>query len=363
MLQLFNIHVTNEAKKNVNDVLESTWLNEGKYVKLFEESLKEWGMTNPIMLNSCTSALHLSLTCIGVGPGDEVILPAQTFIATGIAVLMAGANPVFADINPNTGNICPNDFKNKITDKTKAVIPVHWGGLPCDMDAITKYANEKGVEVVEDAAHAFGATYKDQPIGSISKFTCFSFQAIKFITSGDGGAVCTNDEETAEELKRRKWFGIDKGKMKRNFEGDRDVEVNELGFKYNMNDFTAAMGVGNMVGAKERLEKRREIARVYDKEFVNISGIRLLNNLYSQSSYWLYTMLVDDRHDFIKAMKDKEIGVSVVDRRIDKYAVFGSDTELPGQEEFDKKQISIPVHEGLNGKDVFHIIKSIKGGW
>lgn len=371
MIQLFNTHVTDEAKSNVNDVLDSTWLNEGAYVKQFETKLKEdWGFANPNMVNSCTSALHLALICSGVGPGDEVILPAQTFVATGMAVLMTGAKPVFCDIDPKTGNMSPESFGSKITEKTKAVIPVHWGGNPCDMSRIRNYADDK-ISIIEDAAHAFGSVYQRKPIGSLelSDFTCFSFQAIKFLTSGDGGAVCTSNEELAEEVARRKWFGIDRSKMKRHFEGDRNITIQELGFKYNMNDFVAALGVGNLSDVKDRLLRRQAIAASYNSQFNLIDGITPMavdpgGKYGTNSAYWLYTVLVEDRERFIRMMRSKEIPVSVVDRRIDEHPVFGGLTKgLHGQRTFDKKQVSIPVHDALTDEDYNYIIDSVKGGW
>ena len=363
-IEFHHTKIASQAKKNVKDVLNSTWLNEGKYVKEFERKLKEdWGLYYPAMTNSCTSALHLSLVVAGVGPGDEVILPAQTFIATGMAILMVGAKPVFTDIDPNTGNMATG-WQNHVTEKTKAVIPVHWGGMPCHMDSIKSEAKKCNIEVIEDAAHAFGATYVGRPIGTFSKFTCFSFQAIKFITSGDGGCVCTTDEETHEELVRRKWFGFDKSKMMRRFEGDRGALVNEIGYKYNMNDFTAAMGVGNLSVAEKRLLRRRYNAKKYESAFRKISGINTMFVSNGLSSYWLFTMRVKNRHDFIQHMRDKKIPVSVLDRRIDEHPVFGGITKgLHGQRLFDKEQISIPVHDGLSDEDVNYIIDTVKKGW
>ncbi len=363
-MDFFNTYVSEEAKNNVNDVLNSTWLNEGKFVKRFEEALAlDFGLINPLTVNSCTSALHLSLVCSGVSQGDEVILPAQTFIATGLAVLMAGAKPVFADINPKTGNICVNSITEKISDKTKVIIPVHWGGNPCNMRDIKKIAYENNLKVIEDAAHAFGASIDDKPIGSISDITCFSFQAIKFLTTGDGGLICVKDIYLYDQIKRKKWFGFDKSNLKRKFEGDRDCLISELGFKYHMNDIAAAIGLGNLFGAKERLSKRKAIANIYSNILSKIDGITLLDK-HGESSNWLYTILVEKRNDFINKMKSRSIPVSVVDRRIDANPVFGGLTSnLKGQEYFDNHQISIPIHEALSFEDIDLIINSISEGW
>lgn len=371
-IHLFETTITEEAIQNVNEVLRSTWLNEGKWVRQFEDTLeKEWRFKNVVTTNSCTSALHLCLEVIGVGPGDEVILPAQTFIATGMAVMHTGAKPVFADIDAQTGNIDPRDIRRKIRSNTKAIIAVHWGGLPCYMDQIYDLAGN--IPVIDDAAHAFGASitepWSSQEIviggGTASDFTCFSLQAIKPITTGDGGIICVKDDVAYKELKRRKWFGFDKKDMRRRFEGDRGYMVNEIGYKYHMNDIAGAMGCGNLVGYKERLSLRQATGLMYRKEFAKVYGLELLaqpTNFYP--SYWVFTMLVNDRENFIKKMRDANIEVSVLDRRIDEHPVFGGvTTGLLGQQKFDKKQISIPCHDKLTEDQVEHIIDTIKGGW
>jgi len=370
MINLFETHITKKAIENVNKVLESGWLNEGKWVKKLENTLEDYPFvfTNPVTVNSCTSALHLALICSDVRPGDEVILPAQTFIATGMAVLYTGATPIFVDIDPNTGNIDHNDISNKISSKTKAIIAVHWGGTPCDMEKIQEKANE--ISIIEDAAHAFGASIQDEelnfPVGYCmpSRFTCFSFQAIKFLTTGDGGVICCANEEDEEKIRRLKWFGIDKSKMTKRFEGDKECSVTEVGYKYNMNDIDASIAMGNLEGIEHRLFRRGEIARRYQKELKDVPGVKLLSipeNFYP--SYWVFTMRVDNRKDFIQKMQDAEIQVSVLDRRIDEHPVFGGLTPgLKGQELFDKEQISIPVHDKLTDEKVGYIIKKIQEG-
>lgn len=361
-MNIFDIHVSEKSIELVTEVLHSTWLNEGEYVRQLESGLTETlGLLNPVTVNSCTSALHLSLVCAGVQPGDEVILPPQTFIATGTAILQAHAIPVFADINPNTGNLDPNKIKEKITEKTKAVIPVHWGGMPCNIPAI--HAVCDGLTIIEDAAHALGASIDNKPIGAWSKYTCFSFQTVKFLTAGDGGCITTTDLNVYEELNRRKWFGFDRHRMKRNFEGDRDYLVTELGFKYHMNNITAAIALGNLYDIPERLITRQYIGNRYRTELTNVPGVTLLHlpDNY-QHAYWLFTMLVENRKDFIRALADQEIPASVIDRRIDAHPIF-TQTELPGQELFDAKQISIPVHDKLTDDDVDLIIQTIQKGW
>lgn len=366
MIPIFNTYIDKEAYNKIAKVLESSFLSEGQVVKDFETKLSlELGFKNPVAVNSGTSALHLALILSGIKRGDEVICPAQTFVATALAVLYTGAVPVFADIQYETGNICPESIKNKITNKTKAIIPVHWGGYPCDLDEIKAIAKENNLIVIEDAAHAPGATYKGKPIGDISEFTCFSFQAIKHITTGDGGAVCCKEDNDVKKALTLRWFGIDRINSEPSILGERKYNIDSLGYKYHLNDFSAALGLANLENFKERLEKRRAIAKIYRKELSNISGIKIFDNLPDrESAYWLFGMHVENRENFILSMKDKGIIVSVVHQRIDRNSVFGGERkDLSNQVKFDETQIHIPIHDDLTENDINKILESIKQGW
>src|ERR1035437_1301322 len=210
-MNFFYTHISSEAKEYVNRVLDTTFISAGKIAEQFEKELERILKLNQVVtVNSGTSALHLGLDIAGIKEGDEVIIPAQTFIATGLSVLMLKAVPVFADIQPDTGNIDPVSIEKKITSRTKAIIPVHWGGYPCDMDEINAIASNYKLKVIEDAAHAVGASYKGDSIGTISDFTAFSFQAIKHLTTGDGGALCCKETKDYLGAKHKRWFGIDR---------------------------------------------------------------------------------------------------------------------------------------------------------
>ena len=366
MITLFNTHIDKSALKIIRKTLKSTFISEGRFVKDFELNLKKklkW--TNPITVNSGTSALHLALIVSGIKKNDEVIIPAQTFIATGFAVLYQGAIPVFTDIQYETGNIDPKSIKKKITKKTKAIIPVHWGGYPCDLDEIEKIANEYKLTIIEDAAHACGATYKMKPVGSISDITCFSFQAIKHLTTADGGAVCCKDYKMAQEAYRKRWFGIDRNSDKQSILGEREYNLKEIGYKYHMNDYQASLGLGNLTNIKRRIQRRRQIADIYNSHLKNISGLKLFNYKDDrQSSFWLYGMHVENRFNFINAMKSRGIEVSVVHQGIYKNEVFGGlRKDIINKRKFDKSQIHIPIHENLSLSQVDYIANSIKKGW
>jgi perosamine synthetase len=198
-MDFFQVHISSKAIESAAEVLKSGWINQGCKVKQFESELcTRLGLCRPVTVNSGTAALDLALALAGVVPGDEVILPAQTFIATGMVILGRQAKPVFADIQLQIGNICPESISQKITERTKAIIPVHWGGYPCDLDEINNLAKTHNLTVIEDAAHALGASYKGKSIGSISRLTAFSFQAIKHLTTGDGGiGACLHDPVVA----------------------------------------------------------------------------------------------------------------------------------------------------------------------
>lgn len=365
-MNFFNTYVSKKSIKLISKVLQSTFLSEGKVVKYFEIGLTEkTGILYPVAVNSGTSALHLGLAIAGVGTGDEVILPAQTFVATGIVILMQGAKPVFADIQYNTGNIDPTSINENITEKTKAIIPVHWGGYPCDMDEINAIAKEHNLVVIEDAAHALGATYKNKPIGSISDFTAFSFQAIKHITTGDGGALCCLNENDYHETCRRRWFGIDRDGSKPSILGEREFDVTEVGYKYHMNNVAAAIGLGNLEEFPAQLKKRREIAKTYRGELKDVSGLQLLDYKDDrESAYWLFTILVQSRLEFINKLREVGIPTSVVHQRIDRFSVFdGITSNLINQEKFEGDQIAIPVHSDLSDEELNLIVTTIQSGW
>jgi len=364
-INFFHTHISEEAISHVKQVLESNMISAGKMAELFEEELeKRLGLLNPVTVNSGTSALHLALAVAGVGTGDEVILPAQTFIATGFVIMMQGAKPVFADIDYKTGNISTESFRACITENTKAVIPVHWGGYPCDMDEINAIAREHSLCVIEDAAHALGATYKGKPVGSLSDFTAFSFQAIKHLTTGDGGALCCLTESHTREAKKRRWFDIDRENAKPGILGERVYNATDVGYKYHLNDIAAALGLGNLRNIDAVISRHREIAEIYTQALRNINGIQLLKYTEDrQSSYWVYTFLAERREELIIALKSRGIPSSVVHSGIHKNSVFNCDEDLPNQKKFDDNQLAIPIHSGLSNEQVQIIVEEISKGW
>ncbi|SHJ59287.1 perosamine synthetase [Hymenobacter daecheongensis DSM 21074] len=365
-IAMFTTFVHPEAAQRVQAVLQSTFLSEGKLVKEFEARLSaELGMVHPAALNSGTSALHLALEVAGIGPGDEVILAPQTFIASAIVVVQVGATPVFADIQYETGNLDPADIEHRITARTKAIMAVHWGGYPCDLDEIHAIARRHGLFVIEDAAHAPGATYKGRAIGSISDFTCFSFQAIKHLTTGDGGALCALDPERARQVFRRRWFGIDRANSPISEIGEREYDLTDVGYKYHLSDYAAALGLANMEGFQERMSRRRALVRQYQTGLAGVPGLQLLRHQPDrESAHWLFGMHVENRLDFIRALKARGVAASVVHDGIDHNTLFGGKRpELVQQRRFDETQIHTPLHDDLSAEQVSYIIEVITQGW
>ena len=365
-IPFYHTNISKRASVLATEVIDSTFISAGKTADLFEKKLAmQLGLVNPVTLNSATSALHLALAVAGVKQGDEVILPAQTFIATGLVILMQGAVPVFADIQPDTGNIDPLSVRAKITSRTKAIIPVHWSGYPCDMDEIHAIAGEHDIAVIEDAAHAIGAYYKGKPIGSLSRFTAFSFQAIKHLTTGDGGALCCLNEQDYYLTKRRRWFDIDRDHALPSILGEREYDATQVGFKYHMNDIAAAIGLGNLESFAGVLAHHKKLAQLYQEGLKGVPGLQLMNYKKDrESAWWFFQIRVEKRVEFISKLKEKGFPASVVHLRIDKNSVLGGlRDDLPNQHLFNESQVSLPIHCGLTESNVTDIINEVKSGW
>jgi perosamine synthetase len=353
--------------EKVAETLKSRWVGQGPKVDEFEKQFaKKLGLQYVIFVNTGTSALRLALATAGVGPGDEVISPALTCTATNTPILEQFAIPAFADIEYETININPNDIEHRITDKTKAIMCVHWAGYPCDMDEICRIAKNHNLVVIEDAAHAIRASYKGKPVGSISDFTTFSLQAIKQITTGDGGVLSLKDKKNYESAMRRRWYGIDRAHRKPSVLGhDPAYDVWEFGYKYNPNDIAATIGLEQLKYLDSVIKRRGEIAKRYREELEKVPGITLLENKNDRkSANWLFTIHVNRRLKFAEMMQSKGVEVSVVHWRNDKYTIFGPlRKDLPNTDKAHETMISIPLNMTLIDDDVDYIIKSIKAGW
>ena len=362
---MFKVHIDEDAAiKSLKNVLSSGFFNEGVQVTEFSKRLsKKMGYKNIVMTNSCTSSLTMALKLSNVGYGDEVITTSMTCLATNTPIVNLGAKVVWADINPKTGNLCPNSVAKKITDRTKAVMCVNWAGLPCELEELQLLCKENNIKLIQDAAHAFGSKYKNSDISDYADFTCFSFQAIKHITCGDGGALICKSAEDLKRAKKLKWFGLDRDNSKDKngeWKGQRwHLDVEEAGYKFNMNNITASIGLTQIKHIDNILSSHIRNAATYTKIFKSETLITPLS--YPKSStptFWVYTVLLDesvDRDAILEKLNKKSIGAGLVHIPNHNYTCFKESFEninLPGVEYFNKHQISLPCGWWLDQKDI-----------
>lgn len=349
---------------SVLKTLEEGRLSEGETVKKFEQALeRQFKMRQTVAVNSGTSALHLALILAGVGPGDEVILPAQTFIATGYAILYCGATPVFADIGMD-GNISVEDIQKRVSRKTKAILAVSWGGNPCDLYDLEEMCRVNRWRLIQDNAHALGAEYEGLPLSDYGDYSCYSFQAIKALSTGDGGLLVCNRHDDYVRAKRLRWFNIDREHDKPDETGERVYNSREVGYKYHMNDVAASLGLGNLEGFCDRQKRVLEIAKRYDEEFSPYHGSGIILPYKKDGcSYWLYDIMVENRSEFIRGARSKGIPVSVVHLGIDHNHVFGGKKDLPTQRYWDTHHVCLPIHPSMTDEDVEQVIGAVNAGW
>lgn len=283
----------------IERILYSGYIAEGEEVYKMEKEFGEFIQnSNVLMMNSGTAALHIALLMCGVGSGDEVISTAMTSEPTNTTIVLTGAKVVWADVDTETGLIAPKSIENKISEKTKAIMVVHYAGMVCDMDSINEISKKYNIPVIEDAAHALNAKYLNHYIGSNSKYTCFSFQAIKHMTTVDGGALVINNatDEELECARRLRWFGLSKNVSR------LENDIATAGFKYGMNNVTAALGRVQLKYAAANIAKHIDNGRFYDRELKNIPGVTMLKYYdNTEPSYWLYTLKVEEREKIGRA--------------------------------------------------------------
>lgn len=354
--------VPEETGIEVQKVLKSKWINTGEQEKLFREKVCErFNIPYCVATNNGTAALRASLAALGVGPGDEVVSTPYTFIATNTSILEQGATPVFADIQYDTLNIDPERIADKITDKTKAIMCVHYGGNPCDMDELRKIGRDYDLPIIEDSAHAMGSKYKGKYIGSTGDIICFSFQVVKIITCGDGGIVATTNEEYYDRLKKYIWYGVDREERDPRSIDPLPDQIDVLGFKYNMNDITATIGLVGLEHIDEALQRRKEIGERYRKELSDCSKTKLLEYSPDKTpNYQIFPVHVENRLEFAKHIQEHGIEARVNNRRNDRYSIFGGKQNLPVTERADKDVILIPIHADLTDVQVDKIIKTVR---
>ena len=353
----------------VRSVLESGWLTTGERVHEFEAAFAAAvGAKHAVALNSCTAALHLALEAVGLRAGDEVIIPAYTFTATAEVVLYFGATPVLVDIDARTLNIDPRRVAEAVTARTKAIIPVHFGGLAADLDALRAVAEPRGIAIIDDAAHAFPSRYNGKYIGAISDITCFSFYATKTITTGEGGMLCTDNDAYAARCRLMSLHGISHDAWRRyRAEGSWYYEVVAPGFKYNMTDIAAALGLAQLRRADAMRARRQEIAGRYNAAFEG-HEFELPAFVDARDHAWhLYPLRLPagaDRGAFVDALRAKEIGASVhfIPLHLhplyrDRYS-FTPDSFPVSTAEYER-EVSLPIYSGMSDAEVEAVIGAV----
>jgi dTDP-4-amino-4,6-dideoxygalactose transaminase len=390
-IPLFKVFMADTAAEEVGKVLNSGYIGQGPKVDEFEDQLKKYFNYDYIQtLNSGTSALHLALhllkkpikynkifegivgyetTWPGLQPGDEVLATAMTCTASNWPILAHGLKIKWVDIDPETLNMDLNDLARKISPTTKAIMLVHWGGYPNDLDKVRKIQDKAyhmyGFKpaVIEDGAHSFGSTYKGKLIGTYGNFTMFSLQAIKHITSIDGGLLISPHKDLHDRGKLIRWYGIDRDNDRKDFRCEANIE--EWGYKFHMNDVCATVGIENFKHADKIISKHRENAAYYDKHLQNIPGVTLLKREKDhESAFWIYSMLVENRDGFYKWMDECKITVSQVHERNDKHTcVKEYRSFLPNLDKTIEKVVSIPVGWWITSEEREYIVNCIKKGW
>jgi perosamine synthetase len=360
MIPLFKVHTPDNIGQELQKVFDSGFISEGEQSDKFEQEFSNYiGNKEACLVNSCTSALTLSYDLSGVGPGKEVISTPMTCMATNEPIQTMGAKIVWADIDPTTGNIDPESVKKKINKNTAAIVGVHWSGIPFEIDAINEIANENGIKVIEDAAHALGSKYNGKLIGNHGDYVCFSFQAIKHLTTGDGGAIATNNNDSSL-IRKLRWFGLD-----RKYKGSKwEQDIERSGYKFHMNNINATIGLCQMPYLNMIVSSHIENGKFYDENIKNNKITTLKKQSHVESASWIYSILVDDRQSLKKHLYDHGIASDVVHVRNDKYTVFKDyfSGDLQGCDEFCSKLLNIPVGWWVSEEDREYIV-SVLNKW
>ncbi len=363
-----------EEERALVDTLRSGWVTTGPRTKSFETRFAEYaGAKHAIALNSCTAGLHLCLMAHNIGPGEEVITSPLTFAATANVIEQVGARPVFIDVEPDTLNMDPNRLAAAVTPRTRAIIPVHFAGHPCDLDAIHEIAATHGIPVIEDAAHAVESVYRGRKIGGISRATCFSFYATKNITTGEGGMVTTHDDALAERLRLLSLHGISVDAWQRHRPGEyRHWEIVEPGYKYNMSDIQAALGLCQLAKVDRFQRQRRRWTEQYDEAFVDLPEITVLKRRPDvAAAHHLYVIrfaverLGVLRDQLMTILQERGIGIGIHFRPVHLHPYYrGKYGFVPGAfpiaEDAGNRCISLPLFPAMRKEEVTHVAREVR---
>ena len=368
-VEFYRHNLGEEEKQRVLAALDSLVLTTGETVAEAEGALADYlGTEHVVCLDSCTAALHLALIAAGVDPGDEVIVPAMTFIATANAVVTAGATPVFADVDPNTGCLTVDTIAGRVTERTRAVIPVHLYGLLCDMEALCTFAERRDLVLIEDSAHCVEARRGNIRPGSRSLAACLSFYATKAVTCGEGGAIATNDAALARRVRRLSLHGMTTSAAQRHGRQYRHWDMEEFGWKCNLDNIRASLLIPQIRKLDARCRRRREIAARYEDAFANVQGVHYPKVAEEEwSARHLFTIWVDatGRDEILAGLQERGIGVAVNYRAVHLRRYYAERFgyrrgDLPVAESIGDRTISIPLYPRLTDEEVERIIEAVK---
>ena len=368
-IEFYKHNVDQKDIDNVVDVLHSLFLTHGEVVKDFEHRFSQYlECKYTVGVNSCTAALHLALLAYGIGAGDEIITTPMTFIATANAILHAGATPVFVDVEPETGNLDANLIEGAITAKTKAILPVHLYGQMCDMKKIREIADRHSLIIIEDAAHCIEGVRDGIRPGMLGDAACFSYYATKNITSGEGGAICTNDGNIAEILRKLSLHGMSKGASERYAKKYEHWDMEMLGWKYNMSNIQAALLLNQLENIEINWQRREQICRLYEEAFKDIAGVAFHKVLPGcKSARHMFTILAPPgkRDIILEQLQERDIGVAVNYRAIHllsfyRRAIGYEKGMLPRAESIGDSTITLPLYPKLTDAEVQYIIQMVR---
>lgn len=370
-VRLFVPNVGQEELDNIKDSFDKAWIGLGPKVNRFEQEWSEYiGCKAAVGLNSATAALHLSLAAFGFPEGKKVMVPAITFASTAFAPVYNRLEPLFIDVDPETLSLSLEDMEKKYTKDCVAIIPVHMGGHPAQMDKIMDFARAKGLKVIEDCAHTAGASYKGKKLGAWGDIGCFSFEEKKAMTTGDGGMMCSDDEELILPMKANRWVGIDKDTWKRvGGYTDKAVDARHwhydiavLGYKYNMNDLAASIGLAQLKKLDGMNQRRAEIVKRY---LAGMEGLETIKPLFpynaDENNYWIFGVRYPERDDLILYLKERGVATSVHYMPLPQQAFFQrwNNQDTPVANDVWQYMISLPLHSLLTNEEVDYVLEHL----
>jgi dTDP-4-amino-4,6-dideoxygalactose transaminase len=364
-IPLFYPHVPEGAKDEVLNTLSTRWIGQGPKVDLFENKFSEIFLqsSSALAVGSGTDALHIAYILAGLKPSDEVLVPVFTCTATNIPLLYIGAKIVFVDIDPMTMNISIDDLVKKITKNTKAIVCVDYGGVPCDYDSLNEICKKYAIPLIADAAHSLGSKYGGIYSGDLADFSIFSFQAIKTLTTGDGGMLTFKNPDFKEIAKRLRWFGIDRSAKQK---GIWENDISEIGYKYQMNDIAASIGLAGLNSVRDVILHRNKLFKKYEECLLGAKGIRLIGKSETKDYFnaaWIATVVVEkDRVKMMSNLRAARVESAQVHYRNDRYSIFGGrDSSLKNMDQIEDKYLVLPLHTRMSEDQVEFICRIVRG--